>query len=289
MTQILIAGANGYVGNFLVNDLDSLFDLTAVSRTEPSFRQKNTKVIRQDLSQRWEFDATPEIVIYLAAQHYYSTTAATIENFLSSNVQGLINALTFSEAVNAKMFIYFSSISVLGKVNDQVVTEQTPICTPNLYGATKFLGERIVYDFSTQVPSLIIRLPGIVGPNLPEGRPWIKSVIDKLLRGDPVHFYNGEADFNNICDLQTICHFIQHIAGRGLPNNFDIVNLAATTPIKVKNLILLLHSRLNSTSTINEVSTNNLSFTIDVQHISSTYAFFPPTTECIVQRLATYF
>jgi nucleoside-diphosphate-sugar epimerase len=284
MTKILIAGANGYIGTFLANNLSDNFDIIPVSKNLSNFNGTFNKGIQQDLSTPWNFSAKPDIIIYAAAQHYFSKTLPTTENFFTSNVQALSNALTFAKLAKTKLFIYLSTISVLGQITDQVIDENTPVKNPSVYGATKLLGERMLHEFRSETPSIIIRLPGVVGPNLPSGRPWLNKIVKLFKEGQEVKYYNPYSQFNNICDVQTICDFVRHLTSHKITKSFSIINLASSESMCMCDVINFLRKRLKSNSLVTSTEVEKTSFTIDISTISTEYNFQPPTTKRILTR-----
>ena len=289
MTSILIAGSGGFVGSFLTKQLSEEFDVIAVSRDEPVDSGQINNTIKHDLSQPWKFTECPDIVIYLAAQHGFSRRQGTIENFLKSNINGLYNSLTFAKSAKLKLFIYLSTISVLGEIKDKIVTETTPINDPDFYGTTKFLGEKLVQKFSETIPSVTIRLPGVIGPNLPAGRPWLHTIAKSLQLNLEVKYYNPGSLFNNVCDVWTIHDFVKHVCTQNHPKKYNLVNLAASEPIRLKPMIELMRDQLQSTSLLKPQKTDNCSFTIDTSILLKDFNFFPATTLNMVTRFMENF
>ena len=289
MTSILIAGSGGFVGSFLAKQLSEEFDVIAISRDGPVDLGQINNTIKHDLSQPWKFTECPDIVIYLAAQHGFSRRQGTIENFLKSNINGLYNSLTFANSAKVKLFIYLSTISVLGEIKDKIVTETTPINDPDFYGTTKFLGEKLVQNFSETIPSLTIRLPGVIGPNLPAGRPWLHTIAKSLQLNLEVKYYNPGSLFNNVCDVWTIHDFVKHVCTQNHPKKYNLVNLAASEPIRLKLMIELMRDQLQSTSLLTPQKTDNCSFTIDTTILLKEFNFLPATTLNMVTRFMKNF
>ena len=284
MTSILIAGSGGYVGTFLTKQLSEEFDVIAISRDTSIHSEQIKNTIKHDLAHPWKFTERPDIIIYLAAQHGFSRPEGTIENFLRSNIHGLHNSLTFAKSSKVKLFIYLSTISVLGEVQDKIVTETTPLNDPDFYGTTKFLGEKLVQTFSEAIPSITIRLPGVVGPNLPPGRPWLHTIAKSLQSDLEVKYYNPGSLFNNVCDVWTIRDFVKHVCTQNHPKNYNLVNLAASEPILLNEMIELMRDRLQSTSLLTTQKTNKCSFTIDTSILLKEFNFLPATTLDMITR-----
>lgn len=284
MPTILIGGGHSYVGQYLVEHLHQDTEVIAVSRSSDEYDRPNVRGIKHDLSEEWRFDAKPDVILYLANQHYLSSHSPSVDNFLNSNVIALRNALDFAVRVKCGMFVYFSSITALGNITDPVVMEHTPPNDPDFHGATKYFGERMVREYANDFPSVVLRLPGIIGPNLPSGRPWLKKTAEALIEGNDVNYYNGDSEFNNVCDVETIRLFIELLIKQGAYQPFDIINLAASLPMKMRDVVGLLHEALKSTSQLTEIKTDKTSFTIDVSHIATAYGFTPDATEAMLER-----
>jgi nucleoside-diphosphate-sugar epimerase len=69
---------------------------------------------------------------------------------------------------NIKQLVYISSASVIGPNVTKLITEETIPEPDNHYGATKLKAEELVQNFSNshKVPTLILRLPTLYGPNM---------------------------------------------------------------------------------------------------------------------------
>ena len=176
-----------------------------------------------------------------------------------------------------------------GEIKDKIVTETTPINDPDFYGTTKFLGEKLVQNFSETIPSLTIRLPGVIGPNLPAGRPWLHTIAKSLQLNLEVKYYNPGSLFNNVCDVWTIHDFVKHVCTQNHPKKYNLVNLAASEPIRLKPMIELMRDQLQSTSLLKPQKTDNCSFTIDTSILLKDFNFLPATTLNMVTRFMENF
>jgi nucleoside-diphosphate-sugar epimerase len=285
MTSILLAGAGGFAGKYLTENLETDRRIISLTRVATKNSNKNIKIINQELAEPWFFSDSPEIILYLATQHEHSRLLPTPANYINSNITALYQGLEFATKVKSRLFVYFSTITTFGAVTSSVVNEKTPIFDPTFYGASKYFGERLVREYSEKIPVLILRLPGIVGPNMPHGRPWVKTIIEKMLVDEPVEYYNGTAVFNNICDMKTITRFIETIITIAKIKKFDDVNLAATDPMRMSDVISLIKNNLNSRSVIKEKKSDKISFSIDVERVIKNYKFRPDTTINMLTRL----
>ena len=102
-----------------------------------------------------------------------------ISDYIEVNITA-VNRLC-EEAISAgvKKIIHFSSISAVGKFNGKILQEIIHTNQPDVYGLTKFTGEKIVTEYSKKINSIILRPPGIVG----EGYflCWIGRILKSLI------------------------------------------------------------------------------------------------------------
>ena len=70
--KISIVGAQGFIGNYLVKNLDEEFRIIALTRNVQNFQKKNVKNIAFDFSKSWDLKENIDIVIHAATQNLIS-------------------------------------------------------------------------------------------------------------------------------------------------------------------------------------------------------------------------
>lgn len=126
----------------------------------------------------------PELVIHLAS--YPRQKVVSHNPLLASDVMttGLVNLLEFSKKYNVKKFVYVSSSMVYGDFTTDV-TEQAQ-CNPiGQYGIMKYMGEKLVEDYSRQgyFEHVIIRPSAVYGEWDVEDR-VVSKFMTKAMRGE---------------------------------------------------------------------------------------------------------
>ena len=120
----------------------------------------------------------PDVVIHLAS---YPRQKVVLENpSVASEVMstGLINLLEASKKTVSK-FVYVSSSMVYGDFDDLV--DETEQCRPRgQYAIMKYMGEKLVEDYSKHFDYTIIRPSAVYGPRDVEDRVLSKFVIGAL-------------------------------------------------------------------------------------------------------------
>lgn len=153
--KILITGASGFVGSSFMATYENIHEIYGIGRKK--LDRKNYFSI--DLTQPFELDITPDVVIHCAAK---SSPWGTYEEFYKQNVISTQNVIDFCKRKGVKKLIYISSSSVFYKNEDQYDIDQYTAFGKdfvNDYAKTKYLGEQLVKE---QYASHVILRPRAV-------------------------------------------------------------------------------------------------------------------------------
>lgn len=282
--KILITGAGGFIGSHLMQAFcDDGHEIDAIYRnTKPVLQQRanGVNLLKCDLSRPMEMKGDVDVIIHCAGLTSLAEEA-TARDFISSNVNGTINVSDYADAVNAKLIIYLSTISVYGIISTKTIDETTPIICPDMYGVSKYVAEQVLMETRNRYSTVCIRLPGVVGKG--SFSTWLGSTLYKMLKNKPVTIYNPSAPFNNIVDLHELKRFISHIIESGF-NGHQMINMAASKPISMMGLVDLLKTRSGSSSKINTLECDKQSFSISTDKVRINFGYLAGTTEHIVTR-----
>nr|WP_158600049.1 NAD(P)-dependent oxidoreductase [Azospirillum cavernae] len=135
-----------------------------------------------------------------------STATLTHDNVLATR-----RLLAAAKTAGARRFVYFSSLSVYGRIVSDVVDERTAIDAPEPYGASKQIGEELVRACAGCFPSLALRLPGIIGPR--STRNWLSRVMEAACAGKEVMVFNPDTPFNNAVHVDDLTRFVVRLLG----------------------------------------------------------------------------
>lgn len=286
---MLITGANGVIGSDLVKFFSKETKVYAVYRT-PNLITKNLKNnnivwIKQDLSKKFISKIKPKIIIHCAVTHALSKKNDLID-FIDSNLLGLKNILDFAKKSNVKKFFHLSSLNIYGDIKTKVLKETNPFITPDLLGASKIMMEKFIENQS--IDYLNIRLPGVVGYQINDvRRPWLCKIINQLKINKKIEIFNSSKPFNNIMDSYEIYKFINFLRKKSFKSGS--INFAATTPIRLKNIIQYIKARLNSKSKILFNKKKSKYFTISSKKVLDDYNYKSSSTKKIIQRYVESF
>ena len=173
--KILITGASGFIGSFIVEEaVNRGFDTWAAVRKSSSkayLQDERINFIELNLSSK------SQLVEQLRNHNFdYVVHAAGVtkclnkQDFARINTEGtknLIDAL-LEVGMPLKRFVFISSLSIFGAIKEQqpyqeIMETDTP--QPNTaYGKSKLAAEQYLEQMASRVPYIILRPTGVYGP-----------------------------------------------------------------------------------------------------------------------------
>ena len=284
MKTCLVVGANGFIGKKLIKKNKNLENLISISRSNlENIKDKNIESYNFDISLGWKINSTADVLIFCATYHQFSSVEQSPIQYVNTNILGLINSLEYAKDHKIKQFIYFSSIAIYGSPKSKIINEESQINNPDLYGTSKYFAEKVLQRYANFFQILIIRLPGVVDKEMLTTRPWLSTAINNLRKNENINLYNQDCYFNNLIDIDNINNFIESLVKNKKIFKFEIVNLAASEPLKLIDLINLVKEIRFQSIIINKKS-DKVSFTIDIKLINF-FQFTPSTTKQIINDI----
>lgn len=160
MKKILVTGATGFVGKYLLHKLQKNYEVCAISRKKNTDTQK-LKWIKLDFSQNWNLNRLPaqaDIIIHLSqSEKFRDFPNSAIEIFQVNSISTL-KLLEYSKKAKVKKFIYISSGGVAGLGKN--------IRDINFYITSKQVSELLIENFKPFFQTVILRPFFIYGPGL---------------------------------------------------------------------------------------------------------------------------
>jgi len=169
MNKILVTGAAGFIGSFLVKalvkrkeNITALVRKTSDPKAVKELQGLGANVVIGDLCDKESLEKAVkgmEAVIHCAAVHNEN-----YEDLKSNNVDGTKNLLDICLKNNVKRFIHISSAVVFGKIKDG--TEESKCNPESPYAKSKYEGELIVKEYIGKgIAATILRPPIVYGPH----------------------------------------------------------------------------------------------------------------------------
>ena len=286
--RMLITGSGGLIGGHLARALlaEGHTVLAAYRTTPPRMEGGSTRLrlIPLDLS-KMSGGLPPVDVVVHAAAHTLRVPNSSARDYVQSNLMGTLNLIDYARATRPRLFVYLSAMSVYGDVAVDEVDEETPLSRPEIYGASKYVAELIVREAGGSFPVICVRLPGVVGRG--EFTPWVGTMLRSAIRHEPLRIYSPDALFNNIVDLREIVRFLSHLIARGAAG-CDLVNLAASEPMRIRDVIARLRLLTGSRSEVLVTDrAGKRSFAISTARLRDRLGFHPAATREILDRYVT--
>ena len=185
MKRVLITGASGFIGSYLVQNLKG-FEIKTLSLRNPDW-----------INQPLECD-----VVLHCAGIAHATSKIPEETYFHVNCELTKQLVEKAMKEHVKHFIYVSTALVFGEGHVGAITMDSPLQPVSAYAASKACGENILLT-SASLSSLILRLPLVLGES-PKGN--LKSLA-KLAKMSPI--FLKIPNRRSILTLQDLVNVIQ--------------------------------------------------------------------------------
>jgi nucleoside-diphosphate-sugar epimerase len=287
MMRVLVTGAAGFVGSHIAAHLARQgFDVLAGHRSAllPSWLEQlphvePRRIELNDVLERVDIDA----IVHAAATS--PSPGISADRILRDGAEATRNLLEFASATGARRIVYLSSLSVFGRIEVDRVDEATPVCDPDLYGASKLAGEVLVEAACTSdgglAAGLSIRLPGVLGAGA--ARNWLSRVAADLAAGQEVRIYNPEAPFNNAAHVADLAPMVARMLTADW-KGYDRVTVAAGSETTVRGAVTRLAAAIRSRSPIVVGTALRRSFTVSSDRACARHQYNPMTIEQMLDR-----
>ena len=234
MSDVLVTGANGFIGSHLVKHLRSFGHLVFETT------RKNGDIKK---AETWNAFPKVDVVIHLAARSFVPDSWNDIVGFMNCNLTGVIEALNYCKNNNAHL-VYLSSY-LYGNPLTLPITEAAVISVNNPYALTKKLAEDTCrfYSESFGTKVTILRPFNIFGVGQSQ-QFLIPYLISQIKSKTELHVKDLEPrrDYLYIDDLVEAIRLTL-----SYDKVFDIFNIGSGYSYSVQDLINLIqnHSSKN--------------------------------------------
>lgn len=273
--RILVTGVNGFIGKHIYKHfLHRGYDVFCIERN--ALAETKSQCIQADIKNLKSLPDNIDTIIHSAA------SPISPERFYDDNILATQNLVQLAVNSGVRKFVFFSAMSVYGKISNNIIDENTEIVFPSDYGASKLAGEKYLLSFKNKITPFILRMPGIVGPF--SHRNWLSRIKSQVLNGELIELYNPYALFNNtlhINDLCKLCETLSNIDHKG-----GIFNLASESPISILGALKIFDKQLHTKSNWHSLNSENISWTISIEKVKEELGYFPATTEEVISQFA---
>jgi nucleoside-diphosphate-sugar epimerase len=245
MSQMLVTGANGFVGRALCRALaDGGHAVTGLVRQTGGCLSDVHEWVNagkdfEGIETAWPQGLSPESVVHLAARvHVLNDVAADPDAaFRATNVEGALRVAEAAFHNGARRFVFVSSIKAVAEVDSgRPLREDDPPAPQDAYGRSKYAAEQALLRFGqeTGLDVVIVRPPLVYGP---EVRANFLRLMDAVWKGMPLPLGSVSAKrslvyVDNLADALARCatdpraaHQCFHIADGDDPTVAGLVRL----------------------------------------------------------------
>jgi nucleoside-diphosphate-sugar epimerase len=174
--EILVTGANGFLGKAIVKELEKDNKLFCLSRSSGNYQI----LLEREVP---EFKQSFDLVIHAAGKaHSVPKTESERKQFYDVNVIGTQNLLKGLEKTGVpSQFVFISSVSVYGQEFGKAINEDHKLEAKDAYGLSKIEAEELLTEWCKKhnVFCTILRLPLLVGENPPGNLGAMIKAINK--------------------------------------------------------------------------------------------------------------
>lgn len=285
--RVLVTGAGSFIGSHLVARLiTSEREVVALHRSPPppwlgrAAEAGAVRLVRADLTEGVP-SAVPacDVVIHVAA--ISKPPERTIDEYVRNNFDASRNIAAWAKAGGAPKAVYLSSMKIYGQVDVPVVGPDTLFRQPDAYGLTKYLGELAFRELAAELPTVALRIPGIVGSGA--HRNWLALTMETVRAGRPLTVFNPDAPFNNVVHVEDLAVFLDHLVDRSWVG-FDAMPIGAADAMTIAEVARFLIEATGSGSSLNLKPGLSPSFIIDNQRAIDGYGYQPAPLATILRR-----
>ena len=242
MTKVLVTGATGQIGRFLVRkfikEKVNFIGLDKSKKTE----FENFDIITPEITKKKELERYKsqleeiDFLIHLASKIDVEPEVIKSGNAsIELNLKGTLNLLEYLP--NLKHICYTSTYMVYGIPNSIPVTEIHPTNPTTVYGASKLSTEKFLKVFSSQtnVTVTILRMMGIYDLEKPYSQAipnFVKMICEKespIISGSGKirrnHLHIDDAINSIFTTLKNPKNGIFNIGGLDAPSNLELIDM----------------------------------------------------------------
>lgn len=289
MGRVLVTGAAGFSGQAVARRLVAAgFEVVAHRRTAPLaddlMASSAVTDWPGDLAELTGLPAGIDAVVHAAATSTPTGRADAVPaaTLIRDNALASARLVAAARTAGVGRFVYFSSLSIHGRVAEPGLDAATPIRDPDPYGVSKLMGESVLA--ASGLPAVAIRLPAVIGAGA--GRNWPVQVVGRIRRGETVRVYNADGPFNNVVHVDDLAAWIEMLlSAPGMVPGMAAVPVASADPVPVRVAVATIAAGLGIGAVLEEVAAPRPSFTIDVT-AAARLGFRPSSTVDALLRYA---
>lgn len=289
--RILVTGISGLsgsiiakrlatAGHFVIGTSRRVNDKVSELKALKEFELINTDIV--DIDKYIKSIERLDVVIHCAATS--PSSDVSYDKMIYDNVYATRSLIAAAIKLKVQKFIFFSSISINGQIEDDVLDEDTSIINPGVYGITKSICEYLLSEQQAILPSICLRLPGVLGPGA--HRNWLSSVADKIFSESVIPIYNAHGPFNNAVHIDDIGNLVERLLKTNF-SGFHSIVLGARGVISIEDAISRLAHAMNRVPRLDITHSDKPKFILSSKRAIEHWAYDPMEIGELLDRYGT--
>lgn len=254
--NVLVTGANGFIGKSLINSLDQYrYNIFALdNKNDQSFgRSRITKIFVQDISLPFQLQETFDYVFHLAALNVTHVDKASHEGYHRINVMGTQNLI---KAAHARKFIFMSTAKVYQKKGGDI-TEDSLVNPEGDYEKSKFAAEETCRRSLSPDQLVILRPVNIVGPGQ-AGKAVLPVFFRNAVENKPIDVFAPRKSILQFLYIDDVVRLFKMLLEKD--SACGVFNLSSSDYISLEELASQIVHMTNSRSVVKFSNSEEISF-----------------------------
>lgn len=238
--MILIIGGSGFVGSFLIKELNKHNVLNLDKKSSPFFDNISMKSDIRNFNEI-KIPKNTECVVLLAAEHRDDVSPVSL--YYDVNVEGTKNVLKAMDESVVKNLIFMSSVAVYG-LNKENPDENHPVDPFNHYGKSKWMAELAIKNWYEKDPyekSVTIIRPTVIFGERNRGN--VYNLLKQISSGKFLMIGKGE-NKKSMAYVGNIVALINHRLNKVEPG-YNIYNYADKPDFSMTELVSVIENKMN--------------------------------------------
>jgi UDP-glucose 4-epimerase len=273
--KILITGATGMIGRYLVERLASKHELVALARRDPpGWMPQGLNWIRHDLSQPFDAARLPhriDAIAHLAQSERYREFPEGAADVFAVNVQSTFDLLEYARGAGADAFV-FASTGGNYRASSRPIGEDAPLASPGPYFRSKLMAEMMIENYRDMMGGAVLRFFFVYGPG---GKLLITRLGKQILAGDEIVVQGNPGMRINPIYVQDAAAAIE--AALGL-SELSVINVAGEQVVSLTELIDRLAAALGREPSVRHSGTSPGDLIGDTSRMKSALGITPSIT-----------
>jgi dTDP-glucose 4,6-dehydratase len=260
--KILVTGAYGFIGSFLIKKLllETDYEVVGFGRDTS---QKNKLRIKDVKSSKFslikgdlcgdisELCEGVDVVIHTAAKTFVDHSIRTAMPFIQSNLIGTYNLLESARQNKVKRYIQVSTDEVYGSILEGAHTEESPLHPSNPYSAAKAAADCLVQSYvkTYNLNAVITRTENNCGP-FQHPQKAIPVFVKKALENKSIPLYGDGKHKRMWMHVSDHCEALMLLIDKG--DAGEIYNISGSQELENVELSKIILNRLGKSETLIE-------------------------------------